>query len=63
MLAVISDLHLSDGTTCATIAPGAFEIFAQRLADTAEPGEHADSHAGGTAWTMTSRSAAIFRKT
>jgi UDP-2,3-diacylglucosamine pyrophosphatase LpxH len=35
MLAVISDLHLSDGTTCATIAPGAFEIFAQRLADTA----------------------------
>jgi UDP-2,3-diacylglucosamine pyrophosphatase LpxH len=35
MLAVISDLHLSDGTTCATIAPGAFEIFAQRLADLA----------------------------
>jgi hypothetical protein len=35
MLAVISDLHLSDGTTCATIAPGAFEIFAQRLADMA----------------------------
>ncbi len=31
MLVVVSDLHLSDGTTGATISPGAFGIFAERL--------------------------------
>ena len=35
MLVVISDLHLSDGTTGATISPGAFRIFADRLKDLA----------------------------
>jgi len=35
MLVVISDLHLSDGTTGQTISPGAFYIFAQRLKELA----------------------------
>jgi UDP-2,3-diacylglucosamine pyrophosphatase LpxH len=36
MLVVISDLHLTDGTSGATISPGAFEIFAEQLQDLAE---------------------------
>jgi hypothetical protein len=35
MLVVISDLHLTDGSSGATISPGAFEIFAERLQDLA----------------------------
>lgn len=35
MLVIISDLHLTDGTSGATIAPGAFQIFAERLQDLA----------------------------
>jgi len=31
MLVIISDLHLTDGTSGATISPGAFEIFAEEL--------------------------------
>jgi hypothetical protein len=31
MLVIISDLHLSDGTTGETLSPGAMEIFANRL--------------------------------
>lgn len=36
MLAIISDLHLTDGTSGATIHPGAFHILAERLCDLAE---------------------------
>lgn len=36
MLVIISDLHLTDGTSGATISPGAFSIFAERLAELAE---------------------------
>jgi UDP-2,3-diacylglucosamine pyrophosphatase LpxH len=35
MLVLISDLHLTDGTSGATISSGAFEIFAERLRDLA----------------------------
>lgn len=35
MLVIISDLHLTDGSSGATISPGAFEIFAERLQDLA----------------------------
>lgn len=35
MLVIISDLHLTDGTSGETIAPGAFQIFAERLQDLA----------------------------
>ena len=35
MLAIISDLHLTDGTGGATINPGAFEIFVERVNDLA----------------------------
>jgi UDP-2,3-diacylglucosamine pyrophosphatase LpxH len=35
MLVVISDLHLTDGSSGTTISAGAFEIFAERLADLA----------------------------
>ena len=35
MLVIISDLHLTDGTSGATISPWAFEIFAQELRDAA----------------------------
>lgn len=35
MLAIISDLHLTDGTSGASIPPGAFQIFAERLQDLA----------------------------
>ncbi len=35
MLVIISDLHLTDGTCGASISPGAFEIFADRLQDLA----------------------------
>jgi len=35
MLLIISDLHLSDGTTGATLSPGALEIFADRLEEAA----------------------------
>lgn len=35
MLVIISDLHLADGTSGATIAPGAFAIFVERLQDLA----------------------------
>ncbi|HEX3655682.1 MAG TPA: hypothetical protein VHV55_07755 [Pirellulales bacterium] len=33
MLVIISDLHLTDGTTGSTIAPAAFDIFAQEVRD------------------------------
>jgi UDP-2,3-diacylglucosamine pyrophosphatase LpxH len=36
MLVVISDLHLTDGTSGATISPGAFNIFAERLRELAQ---------------------------
>lgn len=36
MLVVISDLHLTDGTSGATISSGAFELFAEQLQDLAE---------------------------
>ncbi|MBX3415260.1 MAG: hypothetical protein KF708_21425 [Pirellulales bacterium] len=35
MLVIISDLHLTDGTSGTTISSGAFEIFAERLHDLA----------------------------
>ena len=35
MLVIISDLHLTDGTSGATISAGAFEIFAQEVRDLA----------------------------
>jgi len=33
MLVIISDLHLTDGTSGATVSPGAFELMAERLVD------------------------------
>ena len=33
MLVIISDLHLTDGTSGSTISPGAFSLLAERLAD------------------------------
>jgi hypothetical protein len=33
MLVIISDLHLTDGTSGATISPGAFQLLADRLTD------------------------------
>lgn len=33
MLVIISDLHLTDGTSGSTISPGAFELLAERLVD------------------------------
>lgn len=35
MLVIISDLHLTDGTSGATISAGAFDLFAERLQDLA----------------------------
>lgn len=35
MLVIISDLHLTDGTSGSTISPGAFVIFAERLRELA----------------------------
>ena len=35
MLVIISDLHLGDGTTAASISPVAFELFASRLNESA----------------------------
>ncbi|MEX0792480.1 MAG: hypothetical protein WD045_05055 [Pirellulaceae bacterium] len=35
MLVIISDIHLTDETTCRTLDPGAFRIFAERLQDLA----------------------------
>jgi len=35
MLVIVSDLHLTDGSTSETISPGAFSVFAQRLRDMA----------------------------
>jgi hypothetical protein len=35
MLVILSDLHLTDGSTGATISPGAFSVFAQRMKDMA----------------------------
>ncbi len=35
MLVIISDLHLTDGSSGSSIAPGAFSIFAERLLDLA----------------------------
>ncbi len=35
MLVIVSDLHLTDGTSGATVNPGAFEILAHRLSDVA----------------------------
>ena len=36
MLVIISDLHLTDGTSGSTISPGAFDLFAGELRDMAE---------------------------
>lgn len=33
MLVIISDLHLTDGTSGSTISPGAFQLLADRIAD------------------------------
>src|SRR6185369_16956740 len=35
MLVIVSDLHLTDGSTGATLEPGAMDLFAERLADLA----------------------------
>lgn len=35
MLVIISDLHLTDGTSGSTISPGAFSLLSERLADLA----------------------------
>lgn len=35
MLVIISDLHLTDGTSGASVSPGAFHIFAERVHDLA----------------------------
>ena len=35
MLVILSDLHLNDGTTGATLPPGAFSLFTERLQDLA----------------------------
>ena len=35
MLVIVSDLHLADGSTGPSISPGAFHLFAERLADLA----------------------------
>lgn len=35
MLVILSDLHLTDGTSCETLDPGAFRIFCDRLQDLA----------------------------
>lgn len=35
MLIVISDLHLTDGTSGSTVSPGAFHLLAERMADLA----------------------------
>ena len=35
MLVIISDLHLGDGTTAASIPASAFKLFAKRLRETA----------------------------
>jgi UDP-2,3-diacylglucosamine pyrophosphatase LpxH len=35
MLVIVSDLHLGDGTTAASIPSSAFEVFARRLSETA----------------------------
>lgn len=45
MLVIISDVHLTDGSSNATMAAGAFKLFAERLADLAES---ASWRAGGT---------------
>lgn len=36
MLVLISDLHLTDGSSSETTSPGAFQLFARRLAELAE---------------------------
>ena len=35
MLVIISDLHLTDGTSGSTISPGAFQLLGERLTDLA----------------------------
>jgi UDP-2,3-diacylglucosamine pyrophosphatase LpxH len=40
MLVVLSDLHLTDGTSGETISSGAFEVFAERLEDLACAASH-----------------------
>jgi hypothetical protein len=35
MLVIISDVHLGDGTTAASISPVAFDLFASRLSEAA----------------------------
>ena len=35
MLVIISDLHLTDGTSGSTISPGAFALLGERLSTTA----------------------------
>ncbi|MEX0820213.1 MAG: hypothetical protein WD070_11500, partial [Pirellulaceae bacterium] len=45
MLVIVSDLHLNDQTTGSPLAPGAFQIFAERLQETAV---HASWRADGS---------------
>jgi UDP-2,3-diacylglucosamine pyrophosphatase LpxH len=40
MLVIISDLHLTDGTSGSTISPGAFELLHERLVDLAVGASH-----------------------
>src|SRR5687768_6750162 len=40
MLVIISDLHLTDGTSGASLPAGAFQIFAERLGDLAMAASH-----------------------
>ena len=35
MLVIISDIHLGDGTTASSISPTAFDLFSNRLNETA----------------------------
>lgn len=44
MLVIISDLHLTDGTSGSTISPGAFELLRERLVDLTTAASH---RAGG----------------
>lgn len=51
MLVVVSDLHLTDGTTGETLSPGVFSIFAQRMRDMAAA---AGWRADGSYWPVES---------
>jgi hypothetical protein len=35
MLVISSDIHLGDGTTASSISPTAFDLFSNRLSETA----------------------------